>query len=102
MHRQPSLGENYVFCDCLATAVKIPTTLIFRCTPIGKTISAKAFSHGSHNPPVHGTFVSFALPATSPVGNFLLSHLESVGWTVFASTPAQTVIELPDTWDDYS
>jgi CelD/BcsL family acetyltransferase involved in cellulose biosynthesis len=42
------------------------------------------------------------MPASSPVGNFLLSRLESSGWTVFSSTRPQTVIELPDTWEAYT
>jgi CelD/BcsL family acetyltransferase involved in cellulose biosynthesis len=42
------------------------------------------------------------LPSTSPLGNFLVSHLESVGWPVFVSTSAQTVIELPNRWEEYT
>ncbi len=41
------------------------------------------------------------MPAQSPVGNRLLSHLRSVGWKVFTSTRPQTIIELPDTWEAY-
>lgn len=41
------------------------------------------------------------LPAYSLTGNRLLSHLKAIGWTVFTSSHPQTIVELPDTWQEY-
>lgn len=41
------------------------------------------------------------LPAHSLVANQLLAHLREINWRVFTSTRPQSVVELPETWEEY-
>lgn len=41
------------------------------------------------------------LPSQSPVGHCILESLKNQGWIPYISTRPQSVIELPETWEQY-